>query len=339
MEILERIKNLEGKIDFLSQRSPLSPSATAYPPLQTGSLPSPLAAAPGVLGPSLPASSFQFAEASGVASNGEEHYRYVSSVHEMLKWPAMQQLFASLQPKLPGLDLTQEGDGAARLLVVRSSANQNLPADTPPPASRRRSGIVIPHPVAGQAPFTASDLNWETMQRLSKAYFDSINLSYPIVNRQCFMSETLPSLFNNGFSENMTSTLAFLVFALGEVAIEASDGLPVHMYDGRVSGVKGGTKDRPPGLELFNEARRRMGFNLTECSLENIQVFALARYGTDPSGRGMLHHSCLLLTTLVCLVFITGHVSITWYVDSILVVPAPSARVCVCVCVTDHRRV
>lgn len=34
--------------------------------------------------------------------------------------------------------------------------------------------------------------------------------------------------------------------------------------------------ERPPGLLFFNEARKRMGFNLTECSLENVQIFALA---------------------------------------------------------------
>lgn len=135
----------------------------------------------------------------------------------------------------------------------------------------------IHDPVMGQTPITTSTLNWDTMQRLGKAYFDTINLSYPILNRQSFMSETLPALFNNRFNQSMSSTIAFLVFALGEVALAAFDGSPVHVYHGRASGIKGGTKERPPGLALFNEARRRMGFNLTECSLENAQIFALAR--------------------------------------------------------------
>lgn len=135
----------------------------------------------------------------------------------------------------------------------------------------------IHNPVTGQVPITTLGLTWDTMQSLSKAYFDTINLSYPLLNRQSFMSETLHLLFNNGFDQSMASTVAFLVFALGEVALAASDGLPVHVYSGRASGVKGGSKERPPGLELFNEARRRMGFNLTECSLENVQIFALAR--------------------------------------------------------------
>jgi hypothetical protein len=121
------------------------------------------------------------------------------------------------------------------------------------------------------------DLSWDTVQRLSKAYFDSINLFFPILSRESFMSETLPAVFNHGFSESMSATIAYLVFALGEAALAGADGIPVHIYNGHASGVRGGTKERPPGLDYFNEARRRMGFHLSECSLENVQMFALAR--------------------------------------------------------------
>jgi hypothetical protein len=117
---------------------------------------------------------------------------------------------------------------------------------------------------------------WETMQRLSRAYFDSFNLLFPIVDRHAFVSEILPVVGQNGFTENMASTVALLVFALGELAIAGSQGIPIRVYNGRPSGIKGGTPTEPPGLVLFNEARRRTGFNLTECSIENVQIFALA---------------------------------------------------------------
>lgn len=126
-------------------------------------------------------------------------------------------------------------------------------------------------------PITMSDLNWDTMQRLSKAYFDSFNLLCPVLDRHSFLSSTLPSVFSEGFSQDMASTIAFLVFALGEVALTGSSGPPVHANNGRPSGVKGGSKDIPPGLDFFNEARKRMGFNLTDCSIENVQIFLLAR--------------------------------------------------------------
>lgn len=195
----------------------------------------------------------------------------------MLKWPAIQHLFASVQPKLPHIDLSAfEKEGPASMVVLRRSDIQSLPTDMSSPVGRD-SSISMHGPVTAPTPITRHDLNWDTMQRLSKSYFDGINLLCPILNRQSFMADTLPKLFNSGFSQNAASTIAFLVFALGEVALAGSEGLPVHIYGGRASGVKGGTKDRPPGLELFNEARQRMGFNLTECSLENVQISALAR--------------------------------------------------------------
>ena len=195
----------------------------------------------------------------------------------MLKWPAIQQLFASVQPKLPNIDLSTLGkEGSASMVALSRSRIQSLPTDTLSPAGRD-SSISMHDSVTGLTPTTISDLNWDTMQKLTKAYFDGINLLCPVLNRHSFMSDTLPKLFNRGFSQNAASTIAFLVFALGEVALAGFEGLPVHVYGGRASGIKGGTKERPPGLELFNEARRRMGFNLTECSLENVHIFQLAR--------------------------------------------------------------
>lgn len=268
---------MEGKIDNLAQRPSAQPSTPAYSG-PSNSFPSPLPTAQGIIGTSLPTVlSSRFPEARSVAPGGDDRYQYVSSVHQMLKWPVIQQLFASIQPKLPHIDLSSlEREGPASMLALRRSTTQSLPPDIRPSVGRG-SGASIHELVTAQAPITVADLNWDTMQRLSKAYFDSLNLLCPILNRHSFMSEMLPRLFNNGLSHSMESTIAFLVFALGEVAIAGTEGLPVHASNGRPSGIRGGTKDRPPGLDLFNEARRRMGFNLTECSLENVQVFALSR--------------------------------------------------------------
>lgn len=278
VEILDRIKHLEEKIDNLNLR-PSVPLPSPNYPLQANSLSSPLPSSHGGLGSSVPSGpAFQFPETTNTPTPGNGHYQYVSSVHQMLKWPAIQQLFASIQPKLPNIDLsTLEREGPASMVALRRSTIQSLPTDIQP-TGRRASSIGMHDPAtAAQLTISISDLNWETMQRLSKAYFDTINLLCPILDRHSFMSDTLPVIFNSGFSHNMASTIALLVFALGEVALAGSEGPPIHVYNGRASGIRGGTRDRPPGLELFNEARRRMGFNLTECSLENVQFFELAR--------------------------------------------------------------
>jgi hypothetical protein len=68
------------------------------------------------------------------------------------------------------------------------------------------------------------------------------------------------------------------VFALGELAIEGSRGTPISSEKNRPSGVRGGSSQKPPGLALFNEARKRIGFVLTGCDLENVQIFSLAAF-------------------------------------------------------------
>jgi len=91
------------------------------------------------------------------------------------------------------------------------------------------------------------------------------------------MQTTLPKVHSEGFEGDNDSVIALLIFALGEMSMEGAGGKPVSVSArGRSSGVRGGTPARPPGLSLFTEARRRIGFVLIECELENVQIYSLA---------------------------------------------------------------
>ncbi|VBB73360.1 Putative protein of unknown function [Podospora comata] len=269
VEILERLKglddrllNLETKVDDLSHRGSAGPSALGFPHLQAPDYASQAGAA--MIDPALTAAPFNLQhDLSRNAPVGQDQYKYVSSVHQMLGWPAVQQLFASIQARLPHVNFSSlERDGVSHMLGVHRSESQGLPSEGTM-RTERSLGLL-------------TTLTWENVRMWSQAYFDTTNLFYPILDRQSFMQETLPSLYRSGFSNSISSTIALLVFALGEVSLEGREGAPVHVYNGRASGVKGGSKAQPPGLALFNEARSRMGFDLTECSLENVQIFALA---------------------------------------------------------------
>lgn len=133
----------------------------------------------------------------------------------------------------------------------------------------------------GGARVVFPSLTRDAMHRLATAYFDTFNFLYPFMDRQIFLSETLTKVYTEGFNGDADSIVALLVFALGELAIEGSRGQPISEEDGRVSGVRGGTALKPPGLKLFNEARKRMGFVLTDCDLETVQTYSLAAF-VDP---------------------------------------------------------
>ena len=280
MEILDRIKSVEGKIDSLSVRGAFLTSTATHAQMEPRTLsPAPvISAASGVPGSTLSFAPFQLQEAPSASSGGEEQYKYVSSVHQMLGWPAMQQLLSTLQPKITAFDITSVGQGSpTATLHFWNPTHQTLPTNTTFTSLRPRSAASVHTSAPSSVTIPISGLSWETVQRLSKAYFESFNLLFPLVDHHSFISNTMPSAFNEGFSQGMGCTVSLLVLALGEMSLAGAEGLPIHVNNGRPSGVKGGSKDQPPGLELFNEARKRMGFNLTECSLENVQVFALAR--------------------------------------------------------------
>jgi hypothetical protein len=99
-------------------------------------------------------------------------------------------------------------------------------------------------------------LTAERVRELSDSYFGTFNMAYPILDQHVFVAETLPPLLADGFSYGDVSViLALLVLALGELAIEGISGDPVTSASGTSIGLRGGTLQNPPGIELFNEAR------------------------------------------------------------------------------------
>ncbi|KAM0296381.1 hypothetical protein ACHAO9_000022 [Fusarium lateritium] len=261
VEILDRLKNVESKIDNLGLRENVtSPLLTTSRPSNVYSTNTSLLVDPetqdSLAGTSLSPTS----PTPNIDTGG---YRYDSSVSKMSEWPVMRQMFESLGQKPP----SPLGEIPALPGGLRDSTI-TLPSDGVQPVGiPSNSTMQVPLHLSGSSSsamdLSPSSIDWETMQRLSKGYFDVINILHPIMDRQWFNSNTLSSILSNGFQEGAISSLVLLVFALGEVALTTSE-VPISAYKQRPSGIKGGTIDRPPGLAYFNEARKRMGFALID---------------------------------------------------------------------------
>ncbi|KAF5656108.1 acetate regulatory DNA binding protein [Fusarium heterosporum] len=261
VEILERLKSVEGKIDNLA----LHDNATS--PLLTTSRPSavypantPLLIDPETQGP-LPGTSLP--PTSPTPSLDIGGYRYDSSVSKISEWPVIRQMFESVGQKPP----SPLGEIPALPGGIRDSAVTLPPDGLQPAGIPTNSTMQVPLHLSGTSSSTLNlsppSVDWGTMQRLSKSYFDVINVLHPVLDRQWFNSNTLGSILSNGFQEGAISSLVLLVLALGEMALTTSE-VPISAYKQRPSGIRGGTVDRPPGLAYFNEARKRMGFALSE---------------------------------------------------------------------------
>ncbi|KAL8422776.1 hypothetical protein RB596_003170 [Gaeumannomyces avenae] len=306
VEILARIKSLEGKFDSMNVQhagfaTPLYGHLVTTPGFQPASFArsDDLSAIPARLSGS---------DDSGPSSITMAPYTFTSSVHQMLRWPVVQGLLESISLSIPSVSASMiESEGATRALGLDNPTNR-LPTGDAGAVTYALTAVGISATVSSQS--TGSPLTSGLMEDLASAYFNTFYMCYPILDQQHFMTQVLGSVARDGFTDSIQSTLVFLVLALGEIAILGFHGPPVSASGSpQPSGVKGGTPRHPPGLALFNEARRRMGFNLTECSLEAVQVFALAGMYCEACSSHMEFWRMTTTASLACHALITGNPS------------------------------
>ncbi|KAI6252929.1 hypothetical protein MCOR19_010482 [Pyricularia oryzae] len=249
------------------QQAPFhTPMVTNHPVITQVTMP------PGSLSPMTGTGAHASEDGSIVAGVNPPH-AYATSVHQLLTWPIIQQLLNSVSARMPEINVANiEQEGVNIILGINKS--DHLPAEPAGPVTTIDSTTSMPNPNISE--FGGIPLTSASMQLLSNAYFDTFNHCHPLLEPDTFASEILGPLCNDGLDDTVKSTLALVVFALGELAIAGDHGAPVSVYNTRPGGVKGGTLRNPPGLALYNEARRRMGFTMADSSLESAQAFALA---------------------------------------------------------------
>lgn len=273
MEILDRLRIIEGKVDHLGSRHGAEPAGYEQSPG--------LRRPPHLLtessGDSVPTTSST--QQSGPMSPHQLNpYSYTSAVHKVMAWPMVRQILEQTQPNIPDLHAVILDHDPPSGMIEQQARRRKLPVEGVEAMTlgeRASLGLPLDTPTTPGG-LRMAEIDWQNMEPLAKAYFDTFNLMYPIMDRQSFMNQVLPSVVSDRFDESVASTLVCLVLALGSVAVADTQSIPVMEYKGRPTGVKGGTLDRPPGLPFFNEARKRLGFNMSDCSLENVQVHALA---------------------------------------------------------------
>ncbi|KAL1304254.1 hypothetical protein AAFC00_000669 [Neodothiora populina] len=120
------------------------------------------------------------------------------------------------------------------------------------------------------------EINFEKMHVLSSAYFATFNVLYPILDHKTFETEVLIPIQKHGFSNNSPNIcLGLVVFALGEIAVSAQDGLPIKNGRPASNDSKSENDGVPPGLALYVEAGRRFGPFTATSSITIAQMLLL----------------------------------------------------------------
>ncbi|KAK5108758.1 hypothetical protein LTR62_007818 [Meristemomyces frigidus] len=240
---------------------------------------------------------------SNTGKGGQQPYQYLTVPHKIMLWPSIWVLL--LNSGIPAAkDLEYVLQKGTPWFLKREMTKHPNPLRSEPglPCFSVNSG----QPEQGRSSNVAfPTLTIQLIQELSDAYFNTFNVLYPILNRDTFMNDIVARLLRDGYGDGDSgSVLALMVFALGEVANEGVFARPVSMVDGQPSGFRGGTIDTPPGIELFNEARRRLGFVITQCSLENVQINLLQATYYEATARHLDFWRCTVAASMACQVLI-----------------------------------
>lgn len=207
---------------------------------------------------------------------------HLAALHRVLLWPAVSTLLHThgVEAASDLADIAQTGTGWFMQQELEKHS-----AVLPP-----RFGL---HAVPldglssdGLPRVTFPSLTKPLMKQYADQYFSTYNMLYPVLDYSHFMQEVLPKVAEEGFGDGcFKSVIALLVFALGKVADEGTFGKPIAIKGngipairGWLSGMRGGTADAPPALEIFNEAQRRLGFVVSHICLENAQTLLLRAY-------------------------------------------------------------
>ncbi|KAM0719004.1 hypothetical protein Q7P37_004909 [Cladosporium fusiforme] len=232
---------------------------------------------------------------------GKGFEAHISVSHKIFLWPAVYRQFAlggaTTAPDLRPLAWI----GSAWLMRKDELGTGNLPCDENIPFSRLASGCVL-----------FPNLSNQQVEDYSAAYFDTFNRLFPLLDRDSFVNTVLSRRSRQGYKDDdPNSVLALLVCALGQLPLEGAQETSASTIHGQPSGFRGGTPKRPPGLSLFNQARRRLGIIATRCSLETVHIFLLQGTYFEACARHTDFWSSVSAASMSCM-FLVKSQAIHW---------------------------
>lgn len=297
VEILERLSRVENKVDYTNSHFPLQRDYARPAPVSRGS-----SSQVSLLKTTTPHSDI-------AETRDADSLYHITAPHKILLWPSIYvYLRNSGIPAAADLDsILREGTS---WFIKQEMARhpRPLPADEGLPCVSMND--VTQSSRVPRVSFPT--LSIQVVQRLTDAYFKTFNLLFPILDRDYFWNTIVNKLINQGYSDgDPDAVLALMVFALGQVADEGTKGSPINANANLTSGIRGGTADRPPGLAIFNEARRRLGFVVTQCELENVQILLLQAIYLESSARHIDFWRSTVAASNACQVLIKCQ-SIDW---------------------------
>ncbi|QGI87717.1 hypothetical protein CEK25_002673 [Fusarium fujikuroi] len=119
-----------------------------------------------------------------------------------------------------------------------------------------------------------SKLSIATLKQLSDVYFTTFNLANPILDQKTYFQRTLGVAIDGNFGICIESCIVLVVMALGSMGQKALQ--EAGLAGTPASSPYAGQEGEMPGLDFFNEARKRFGFLMCEQDLQACQFYLLS---------------------------------------------------------------
>jgi hypothetical protein len=228
----------------------------------------------------------------------QKSYPHLSVSHKVLLWPVVFRRIHESGITEAASDLRYFGTLGTPWLLEKDTSEhlQSLPCDVGLESLALNS--------SSRSVFFPS-LTIQKVGEYCAAYFSTYNTMFPLLILDEFKNKVVAKLLIHGYREDdPESVLALLVFALGQLAIEGVFNSPADTGGG-ISGAPG-KPERPPGLDIFNEARRRIGILATQRSLSNVQILLLQAIYFEACARHADFWSSVTAASVVCKYLIRG---------------------------------
>ncbi|CZS81231.1 unnamed protein product [Fusarium graminearum] len=123
-----------------------------------------------------------------------------------------------------------------------------------------------------------SKLSIATLKELSDVYFATFNLATPILDQKTYFQRTLGVAIDGNFGICIETCIVLVVMALGLMGQRAmrEAGFVPTPASSPYPDFGTGQDEEMPGLDFFNEARKRFGFLMCEQDLQACQFYLLS---------------------------------------------------------------
>jgi hypothetical protein len=236
-------------------------------------------------------------------------YQHLTSPQKVVLWPSIYtHIINSGTQSASDLQYILHGD--TQWFIRQEMKKHPLSLPTDPGLPRRQIGDSSSEDGYSKR-YAFPTLTIQQVWEYTEAYFNTFNVICPILDYDS-TNEVIARLSRKGYADgDPQGILALLVFALGQLALEGVFGNAISSHNSAPSGFRGGTAERPPGLEIFNEVRRRLGLVMNTCTLESVQIMLLQATYYEANSRHLDFWRCAVAASMEMQVLIRCH-GIDW---------------------------